>query len=98
MSRYILGPKASLDMEVLWENVAAESISSADRWIARLFETFDALAESPSLGHKREELTPLPLLFWPVGSYVVIYREQPNEIEIIAIAQDAGELPTPFSH
>jgi hypothetical protein len=32
------------------------------------------LSEShPGMGHRREDLTPCPILFWPVGAYLIIY-------------------------
>jgi antitoxin ParD1/3/4/toxin ParE1/3/4 len=47
----------------------------------------------PSLGHLREDLTPLPLLFWPVGMYLIIYRLQQDRIEVIAVTQGSRHVP-----
>jgi plasmid stabilization system protein ParE len=61
------------------------------------FETtvaFDLLAKAPSLGHLREDLTSLPVRFWPVGDYLVIYRVQAKAIEIVAVTQGSRDLPT----
>jgi plasmid stabilization system protein ParE len=52
---------------------------------------------SPGIGHKREDLTALPVLFWSVGAYLVIYRIQSAGIEIIAVTQGAREIPTYLS-
>jgi plasmid stabilization system protein ParE len=57
------------------------------------FETtvaFDLLAKAPSLGHLREDLTSLPVRFWPVGDY----RVQAKAIEIVAVTQGSRDLPT----
>jgi len=74
MRRYVLSSAAELDLNDIWEYIAQDSTHSADRWIARLFEAFEALSKTPRMGHKREDVTPLPVLFWPVGSYLIIYR------------------------
>ena len=74
MSGFILGDDAVLDLEAIWDYIARDSIDAADRWIAKLFEAFEALGQNPGMGHKREDLTRLPILFWPVGAYLVIYR------------------------
>jgi len=38
----------------------------------------EALGRTPGMGHRREDLTPYPVLFWPVGACLIIYRsEQP---------------------
>ena len=76
MSDYILGPDADLDLDDIWEYIAADSVDAADRWIKKLFDAFDAIARNPGIGHKREDLTAYPVLFWPVGSYLIIYRAE----------------------
>ena len=60
MSGYILGDDAVLDLEAIWDYIARDSIDAADRWIAKLFETFEALGQTPGMGHKREDLTRFP--------------------------------------
>jgi antitoxin ParD1/3/4/toxin ParE1/3/4 len=45
------------------------------------------------MGHKREDLTPFPVLFWPVGAYLVLYRVQSEWIEIVAVVQGARDIP-----
>ncbi len=43
------------------------------------------LADHPGQGHKREDLTDQPLSFWPVYSYLIIYRPETSPLEVIAI-------------
>jgi len=45
------------------------------------------------MGHKREDLTPFTVLFWPVGTYLVLYRVQSEWIEIAAAVQGARDIP-----
>ncbi|MGD0832354.1 MAG: type II toxin-antitoxin system RelE/ParE family toxin [Terracidiphilus sp.] len=57
MKGYVLSTGAELDLDDLWEFIAQDNIRSADRWIEKLFDAFDALARNPGIGHKREDLT-----------------------------------------
>ena len=43
MSGYVLGSDAVLDLEDIWEYIAADSIDAADRWIAKLFDAFETI-------------------------------------------------------
>jgi antitoxin ParD1/3/4/toxin ParE1/3/4 len=63
----------------------------------KLFDAFEALAHTPGMGHKREDLTDYPILFWPVGAYLVLYRVQKQSIEIVAVTQGARDIPA-FLH
>ena len=75
-------------------NIAKDSLDAADNWIARLFDAFDALAHMPLMGHTRKDLTNLPVRFWPVGAYLIIYRVQSGHVEIVAVTQGSRDIPT----
>jgi plasmid stabilization system protein ParE len=94
MRRYFLSEGAELDLDAIWEFIAQDNIDAADRWVAKLFDAFAALAQTPSMGHSREDLTALPVLFWPVGAYLVLYRAQSDGVEIVAVTQGARDIPS----
>jgi plasmid stabilization system protein ParE len=77
VSDYVLSLDAEFDLDHIWEYIAADSIDAADRWITKLFDAFEALAQTPA-GHHRDDLTSYPVLFWPVGAYVIVIAR--NEI------------------
>jgi len=52
---------------------------------AKFLAACASLANTPYLGHKREDLTPRPLRFWPVGSYLIIYKPDTKPLEILRI-------------
>ncbi len=97
MSGYVLSTGAELDLDEIWEYIAQDNIEAADRWIEKLFDAFEMLAQAPGMGHKRQDLTTLPVLFWPVGAYMVIYRTQRDRVEIVAVTQGAWDIPS-FLH
>lgn len=70
MSGYILSAAVEFDLDEIWEYIAADNIDAADRWIGKLFDAFEALGQRPGIGHRREDLTDYPVLFWPVGAYL----------------------------
>jgi plasmid stabilization system protein ParE len=94
---YILSTDADRDLDDIWAYIARDNIDAADRWIDKLFEAFEALGQSPGMGHTREDLTPHAVLFWPVGAYLIIYRVTRRPIEIVAVTQGSRDVPA-FLH
>ena len=93
MTKYILSEDADLDLDCIWDYIARDSVDAADRWIGKLFAAFDSIGDTPGIGHKREDLTPLPVLFWPVGAYLIIYRATSLPVEIVAVTQGGRDIP-----
>src|SRR5258708_30297784 len=58
--------RCTLDLDEIWEYIAADNIEGVDHWIGKLFDAFEAIGKTPGLGHRREDLTAYPALFWPV--------------------------------
>jgi plasmid stabilization system protein ParE len=83
-----------MDLDEIWEYIALDNIRAADHWVAKLFEAFEALAQNPGMGHTREDLTASPILFWPVGAYLILYRVQGERVEIAAVTQGARDIPS----
>ena len=93
MNRYLISSDADRDLSEIWEYIAADRLDDADRWIEKLFDAFAALAQHPNLGHRREDLTPYSVLFWPVGSYLIIYRLAPTGLQIVAVTHGSRNIP-----
>ncbi len=94
MNEYVLGAGTELDLHEIWEYIAEDNIDAADLWIGKLFDAFDLLAHNPEIGHRREDLTAYPILFWPLGAYLILYRIQKDLIEIVAVTQGARDIPS----
>jgi len=97
MSGYVLSREADHDLEDVWTYIAQDSVDAADRVTARLLDSFEALARNPGMGHRWEDLTNHPILFWPVLNYLIIYRGERRPIEIVAIVYGTRDIPT-FLH
>lgn len=95
MKRFLLAPAAAQDLIDIWDYVAADSLDAADGLLAKLYEQILALANTPGMGHRREELAEdRPLLFWPVGNYLIIYRSREGFIEVVAVVHGKRDIPT----
>jgi antitoxin ParD1/3/4/toxin ParE1/3/4 len=54
------------------------------------------LAENPGAGHGREDLTPLPVKFWPVFSYLIVYDPASKPMGVARIVHGNRDLRTLF--
>jgi plasmid stabilization system protein ParE len=92
MSRYIVSPDAVEDLFDIWRYIAEDSIEAANRVESELFGTFEALAKTPGQGHKRTDLTSDAVLFFPIYSYLVVYRPETRPLEIVAVIHGARNV------
>jgi len=97
VSGYVLSVDAELDLDEIWEYIAADNCDAADRWIGKLFDGFETIAQTPGVGHRREDLTTHPVLFFPVGAYLIIYQVERQPIGIVAVTQGSRDIPA-FLH
>jgi|SRR5580704_9893839 plasmid stabilization system protein ParE len=94
MPSYEISPLALDDLLDIQEFISRDHPTAAEHLIDNFFAAFDRLAEWPSTGHSRIDLTRRDVLFWPVGSYLIIYRENRNlaEIQIVSVLHAARDL------
>jgi plasmid stabilization system protein ParE len=89
-----LAPAAAEDIREIWAYIAEDSASAAGRFRLKLLGACRELGNNAGMGHKREDLAEeRPLLFWPVGSYLIIYRAEHSPIEIVGVAHGARDIP-----
>ncbi len=90
-------PDARNDLHSIWEYIAQDDISAADRVIVKIEEAANLLARRPGLGHERKDLTDLPVRFWPVYSYLIIYRPETKPLQIVRVVSAFRDLVTLLS-
>jgi plasmid stabilization system protein ParE len=93
MSQYALTSRARRDLDEIWDFIAEDSVDAADRWIEKLLAEIDLLAGNPGIGHKRTDLTHLPVFFWSVDAYLILYRVANAQVEIVAVTQGSRDVP-----
>jgi plasmid stabilization system protein ParE len=77
-ARFVLTPAARDDLTEISTYLRQDSPEAARRVRAELREAMRRLAQSPRMGHIREDLTDAPARFWSVYSYIIVYDPRPN--------------------
>ena len=95
MKRFYLAAQAQIDLDEIWLFIAEDNPAAADRFHDQLLSKFLILAEHPLIGHAREELRPNMRSF-PVGRYVVFYRDSSEHIEIVRVLHGARDIENIF--
>ena len=92
MSGYSVSPQAVEDLFEIWQYIARDDESVADRVQSEFYETFRSLARMPGQGHRRKDLTARPVLFFPLYSYLVVYRPDVEPIRIMAVVHGRRDV------
>jgi toxin ParE1/3/4 len=74
---------------------ASGSTETADRVVERIVESFFALGQYPHMGRRRDHDLRAGLRSFPVGAYVVVYRIDGADADILHVmrgSRDIGSL------
>ena len=86
MKRFRLAPEAREDIQEIWRFIAADSVRTAARVREEIRDACRRLARRPHIGHRRDDLTTrTDVLFWPIYSYLIIYRPDTRPVEILRV-------------
>ena len=84
--RYVLAPQAALDLFEIWSYIQEQSnAKAADRVESVIRERITFLAGAPGAGHSRKDLTHLSVRFFPVYSYLIVYRPETKPLQVASI-------------
>ena len=87
MNSFVLSPEAEADIFEIWTYLATEvNVAFANQIESSLFEAFALLSGNPDLGHKRQDLTNISVLFYRAFpyQYMIIYGLK-TPLEIVAL-------------
>ena len=79
MASYVVSPSARKDLIKIWEFIAADKVIEA------IQEKCEMLNYHPKMGHVRPDLTRNSVLFWPIYSYLIIYKAEASPLEIVRV-------------
>jgi toxin ParE1/3/4 len=85
MKKFVLHPEAYVDIDELWDYIAADNIGAADRTREEIYDAIQRLAAFPNQGHKRPDLTTRPLPFQSVRDYLIVYAPEEKPLLVIAV-------------
>src|ERR1035441_1321933 len=84
--RYVLAPEAAFDLVEIWRYIKKQSsIEIADRVEAVIRDRIVFLAGNPGAGHWRKNLTDKAVKFFPVYSYLIVYRPDTKPLQVVSI-------------
>jgi antitoxin ParD1/3/4/toxin ParE1/3/4 len=96
-ARYEVSPIALDDIDAAATFISDKSIQAAERFVDAIYDAFDMLARNPQLGHRRSDLTSLPVFFWTAfKGYAVIYRKT-DPLQIVRVLAWKQDVPTLLS-
>lgn len=83
---YFVAPQAAIDLAEIWRYIKdRSSIATADRVESVILEKLTFLAKSSEAGHRRKNLTDEDVKFFPVYSYLIVYRPKSKPLQIVSI-------------
>jgi len=85
MIAYDFHPEARRDLDEIWEFIRGDNLDAADRVIAEILASTDALVPFPNQGHKRPDLTSRPLRFILVREYLIAYAPEEKPLWVVAV-------------
>jgi toxin ParE1/3/4 len=73
--RFVFAPQAALDLVEIWRYIKKQtSLTIANRVESAIREKILFLAGTPGSGYSRKDLTDEDVKFFPVDSYLIVYR------------------------
>lgn len=95
MSRYVFSPETKEDIRDIRGYLVGRGGNRLARYVLREFTTaFQLLASQPEAGHLRRDLTPLPVKFWPVFSYLIVYDPAATPLSIVRVLDGRSDVET----
>ena len=93
MARLTITAHARTDLHEIHSHIAKDNPEAARRFIKRLREKARLLSEVPGMGRSRAEDLRHGLFSFPVGEYILFYREQPGGIVLVRVIHGSRDLP-----
>jgi antitoxin ParD1/3/4/toxin ParE1/3/4 len=91
--RYVLAPEAAFDLVEIWSYIRRQSsIEVADRVESIILDKVAFLAENPDAGHWRRNLTDEAVKFFPVYSFLVVYRPDTKPLQVVSILHGRRDM------
>ena len=92
-----LAPEAVTDLGSIWAYVAKDaSVDIADRLIDSVTHRFLLLATYPQMGRARDDLRP-GMRSFPVAQYLILYRVESGDVEVLRIIHGHRDIEALFS-
>jgi toxin ParE1/3/4 len=91
MAGYLLTKRARRDILEVWQYIARDSESHADKFLANLIEQFSILGQNPRAGRERNDIRP-GIRGFPFGQYEILYRIEDPGVRISDVIHGRRDL------
>lgn len=95
MARYTRTVATKQDLAEIWDYIANDNQTAADKVLRALDKSCALLATNPEMGRMRQELAD-ELRSYPVANYVIFYQIRAEDILIVRILHGAREITRQF--
>lgn len=93
MTGYLLSPEAKEDIREIRDYLVSQGGRRLARYVLQdITAAYRLLASHPEAGHLRQDLTPLPVKFWPVFSYLIVYDPAVRPLAIVRVLHARREV------
>lgn len=90
-----VAPLARQDLDHIWDYVAQDNPTAADRLIEAFREKFSLLAGQPFLGELRPDLRP-GLRSFSIDRYVIYYQVRDDRVAIVRVLHGSRDVRALF--
>lgn len=95
MSQFQFLRAAEDDLLEIWLYIAEDNQQAATRVLQSINEKCQLLADNAKFGPARPDIAP-DMRYFVVGSYLILYREAQNGIEVVRVLHGARNLDAIF--
>ena len=95
MAVIITSAQAELDLLEIWLYISEDSPVNADRFLDKINNTAQRLAEFNDMGVERPELAD-NLLSFPLDRYVIYYRKTDDVVELVRVLNSSRDIDSLF--
>ena len=95
MAEILYRPKARLDLKEVYRYIAEINPDAAANVVRQVAAKARLLAETPRMGQLVENLSP-KLRRFPVGVFLIFYREKDHGIEVVRVLHGARDIDAIF--
>lgn len=95
---YFITQPAEQDLVDIWDYIACDNEDAADKLIEKFFDVFIKLTENPYIGHKRKDLTNKKVLFWCLKHYLIVYKVNTSNLDILRVLSSYRNIASIISH
>ncbi len=85
-ARYVFAAEAALDLVEIWRHIKKQSsVEMANRVESVIRKRIVFLARTPGAGHWRKNLKDEAVKFFPVYSFLIVYRPETKPLQVVSI-------------